>query len=352
MERSIRVLIVEDNALTSDVIQHVLRKAGYTVIGEASDGHEAVELAAELRPDVVLMDVMMPEMDGIEAARQIQKVYPVPIVMLTAHDTLDLVAEASQAGVGAYLVKPPHAGEIERAIMVAQARFADMMELRRLNDELAAYDQSVSHDLKNILSFLYTSADWVAEVHESLEVAELQQLLDDICTMAQRGVTVVETLLLLSNPESIVMEPLDMAAIIANAKAELGLGKRPTKTEITAPEQWPAAIGHPGLVQRIWVNFIGNATKYGGDPPRIWLESDDEPDGQIRFQVRDNGPGIDLEAIDRLFLPFSRVTELHVQGHGLGLFIVRRIAESLGGRVGVESKIGEGSTFYFTLPAQ
>lgn len=136
MSDEIRVIIAEDNFLVSQMTKETLKKLGYTVIGEATNGKQAVEMTQSLHPDVVLMDIKMPEMDGIEASRQIQDECPTPVVILTAYETSDLVHQASTAGVGAYLVKPPDAHEMERAIIIAMARFGDMIELRRLNSEL------------------------------------------------------------------------------------------------------------------------------------------------------------------------------------------------------------------------
>ena len=133
-----RVLIVEDNSLISEVIKGLLEETGYTVVGEAADGLEAVEMTQSLRPDVILMDIRMPIMDGIEATRLIYERCPTPVVVLTAYDTPGLVARASAAGAGAYLVKPPNVREMEHAITTTIARFGDMMELRRLNAELQA----------------------------------------------------------------------------------------------------------------------------------------------------------------------------------------------------------------------
>jgi PAS domain S-box-containing protein len=137
-KESTQVLIVEDNSLIGEIIKGLLEEMGYTVVGEAADGFEAVGMTQSTRPDVVLMDIRMPIMDGIEATRLIQERCPTPVVVLTAYDTPELVERASAAGAGAYLVKPPNAREIEHAITIATARFGDMMELRRLNAELQA----------------------------------------------------------------------------------------------------------------------------------------------------------------------------------------------------------------------
>jgi AmiR/NasT family two-component response regulator len=133
---AIRALIAEDDALIAEVVAAELEKIGVEVVGKASDGQQALTFTETLQPDVVLMDINMPEMDGLEAARRIQEHCPTPVIVLTVHSVPEMVQEAAAAGVGAYLVKPPKGHELERAITIARARFADLMELRRLNAEL------------------------------------------------------------------------------------------------------------------------------------------------------------------------------------------------------------------------
>jgi AmiR/NasT family two-component response regulator len=136
MQKDTQVLIVEDIPLVGKMIEGLLEDMGYTVVGKALDGLQAVEMTQTLEPDVILMDIAMPNMDGIEATRQIHKHCPTPVVVLTAHEAPELIKQASKVGVGAYLVKPPDAYKMERAIAIAIARFNDLMELRRLNTEL------------------------------------------------------------------------------------------------------------------------------------------------------------------------------------------------------------------------
>jgi AmiR/NasT family two-component response regulator len=142
MQEDTRVLIVEDDSLVSEMIQGLLEKMWYVVVGRALNGLQAIEMAKSTQPDVILMDIKMPDMDGLEATRHIYESCPTPVVVLTAYDTPELVERASAAGVGAYLVKPPNTDEIERAITIAIARFDDLMELRRLNTELQADNEA------------------------------------------------------------------------------------------------------------------------------------------------------------------------------------------------------------------
>lgn len=138
-EKDIRVLLAEDDYLVVQMIKGILQERGYAIVGEAADGSEVVELTQALQPQVVLMDIQMPDMDGLEATRLIYECCPTPVVVLTAYETPELVQRASRVGVGAYLVKPPNSRELERAITIAMARFDDMVTLRRLNAELQAY---------------------------------------------------------------------------------------------------------------------------------------------------------------------------------------------------------------------
>jgi len=138
-----RVVVAEDDYLVGTLIVGLLEKQGYTVVGRAATGARAVELVEATRPDVVLIDIGLPDGDGIEASRLIGERCPTPVVIITAYDSAELVQRASAAGVGAYLVKPPDAGQMERAIVIARQRFADLAELRRLNAELRASEDAL-----------------------------------------------------------------------------------------------------------------------------------------------------------------------------------------------------------------
>ena len=146
----IGVLIAEDDYLVSKMIRGKLEETGYIIVGEAADGREAVDLTRAEQPDVVLMDIEMPYLNGIEAAAEIQQHCPTPVVILTAYDTPELIIKASEAGIGAYLRKPPHAKELQIAITVALARFGDLMELDRLNEALRLRNKELQAALDQI----------------------------------------------------------------------------------------------------------------------------------------------------------------------------------------------------------
>ena len=126
-----RVLIAEDETIIRLDLRGLLEKHGLVVCGEARDGAEAVELARQLEPDVAVLDLRMPVLDGIEAARRIRAERPLPIVMLTAHADRGVVERAIEAGVFAYLVKPFRESDVVPAIRAAVARHAELIQARR-----------------------------------------------------------------------------------------------------------------------------------------------------------------------------------------------------------------------------
>ncbi|MBN1995524.1 MAG: response regulator [Anaerolineae bacterium] len=150
MEKEEHILIVEDDSLVGEMVQGLLEDLQYQVVGKAGDGQQALEMVQALQPDVVLMDIEMPQMNGLEATRRIQECCPTPVVILTAYETPELLAEASAAGIGAYLVKPPSKRQVERAIVVARARFEDMMALRRLNVTLQQRNEELQTALSQV----------------------------------------------------------------------------------------------------------------------------------------------------------------------------------------------------------
>lgn len=126
---ALRVVVAEDEALIRLDLAEMLAEAGYQVVGQAGDGQQAVALVHELRPDIVLMDVKMPVLDGISAAEQIGAQNLAPVVMLTAFSQRDLVERARDAGVMAYVVKPFTRADLTPAIEVARSRWTQLQAL-------------------------------------------------------------------------------------------------------------------------------------------------------------------------------------------------------------------------------
>ena len=132
-----RILIAEDETIIRLDLRSLLESAGFEVCAEAKDGLEAVELARSEQPDLAVLDVKMPRLDGIEAARRILDDRPIPIVMLTAYGQEELVSRAIEAGVFGYLVKPFRESDLLPAIHTARARHDELAALREEAESLA-----------------------------------------------------------------------------------------------------------------------------------------------------------------------------------------------------------------------
>ncbi len=227
--------------------------------------------------------------------------------------------------------------------------------LERQNAELDAFAHTVAHDLKNPVTTIVCYATVLEQEGPKLPEGAAQKFLSTVTQGALKLSTIIDELLLLSSVRDmsqVETRPLEMGRIVAEARGRLLHQIEQHQGEIILPESWPVAVGYGPWVEAVWANYISNALKYGGRPPHVELGSVMQADGTIRFWVRDNGPGLSPEEQARLFTPFERLHRERTKGHGLGLSIVQRIAQRLGGQVGVESEgvPGRGSTFYFTLP--
>ena len=229
-------------------------------------------------------------------------------------------------------------------------------DLEAHNEELDAFAHTVAHDLRSPLALVTALSDTLDDVYGSLSDEDMRHYLRILLRNARKMGTIIKELLLLASVrkrEEVELEPLDMAKIVAEVLGSLSHLIKQHEAVFVVPETWPLALGYGPWIEEVWINYLSNAITYGGRPPRVELGGSEQSDGMVRFWVRDNGPGLALEKQKRLFTPFERLHQVRVQGHGLGLSIVMRIVEKLGGQVGVDSDgvAGRGSEFYFTLPA-
>lgn len=235
------------------------------------------------------------------------------------------------------------------------------IELQARNDELDAFAYTVAHDLKNLLGILVG----YAEVLQSNGVAPSPQVtahhLNTIARNARKMNDILDALLLLAGMGhgDVEFAALDMADVVAVSLDRLAHMIRESQAEIRLPVRWPEALGYGPGVEEVWVNYLSNALKYGGERPCIELGATILDNGKtavgvngqpVQFWIRDNGPGLTEEDQYRVFIPFVQIEKGQAGGHGLGLAIVRRIVEKMGGEVDVESQPGAGCVFSFTLP--
>ena len=354
------ILIVDDTPDNLRLLGGMLTERGYKVRA-APSGERALATVEKELPDLILLDIMMPQMDGYEVCRRLKEdehTRHVPVIFISALDQVfDKLTAFSVGGVD-YITKPFQLEEVLARIHT-HITLQDMRrrlqkqneQLRQQNAELDAFAHTVAHDLKNPLSLIvgYTQLlyqEAVGMAPEELEIIGLESF-----KSAKKSADIVDALLLLASvrKENIELMPLAMGDIVAQVLDRLKMMAAESHAQITLPDAWPMALGYSPWIEEVWLNFLSNGLKYGGQPPRLELGAASQPDGMLRFWVRDTGPGLSPDEQATLFTEFTRLSELRVEGYGLGLSIVRRIIEKLGGRVGVESEVGQGSLFYFTL---
>jgi len=242
---------------------------------------------------------------------------------------------------------------IENAQLVEALRQSNT-ELQASNEELDAFGHTVAHDLKNPLGSIIGYAYLLTDKDSPLSPEDTYELARNVEELSLRMDNIIEELMLLAGlrKADIRMLPLDMGNIVEEAQRRLGYMIKNAQAEIVSPSQWPQAIGYAPWVEEVWINYLSNAIKYGGQPLHVELGARQQEDC-VCFWVRDNGEGLTPEQQARLFTPFERLGQARLKGHGLGLSIVQRIVERMDGQVSVESPgiPGQGSIFSFVLPS-
>ncbi len=393
------ILVVDDTRANLRFLAEILTQQGYAV-RPALNGPMALSSAQARPPDLILLDIMMPQMDGYEVCGRLKadaRTRDIPVIFLSAlNEVVDKVRAFEIGGVD-YITKPFQVQEVlarvethltlcrlqrrlreknemlmcevaeRKRAQTALEQYAE--DLEASNAELDAFAHTVAHDLKAPLTALLGFGALLQRRFDRLSAAEVHERLDMIMQTGEKLNNIVDELLLLASVrkmEEVTLHPLDMAPIIIESQGRLRSMIARCEAEIVVPETWPPSLGYAPWIEEVWVNYISNAIKYGGEPdngvpPRVELGYDEKPtmhqgESAVRFWCRDNGVGLTQAQQAKLFTQFTRLheaagaTEIRAEGYGLGLSIVQRIVEKLGGQVGVESAVGQGSTFWFTLP--
>lgn len=370
-EKKIKVLVAEDDYLVSEEIVRVLNKIGYEVIDVAPNGLKAIEMVKKYKPDLVLMDIKMPKLNGLEAAKIIQNSFPTPIIILTAHETQELVEEASNSGVGAYLTKPPQAEEVQRAITIAFARQTDLIssmklikqlekseaELKDLNVSKDKFFSIIAHDLRNPISALIGYSNLMVDSYYEMDDEEKLELSQSIKQISNNVSNLLEGLLEWSRYEMGRMEhnpELYRLSDSINRVINLlypGAKKKEIVIKVNSDENLEI-YADKNMIETILRNLVSNSIKFTDKNGVITVSSELKNDF-VEIMVCDNGLGMTQEQQDSLFklesCQSTNGTE-EEKGSGLGLVLCRELIKKNGGKMWIKSKKGEGTSVYFTVP--
>jgi signal transduction histidine kinase len=367
----IRVMVVDDNAGFRESLLSLLDTGGLDVVGEAPSGFAALEMADELDPDVVLMDVRMPGIDGIETTRRLKSRYPgLGIVALSGHEDQEIVTEMLVAGASGYVLKDSDGDEILNAVFQAAGgggvlspgvtpRVIDELtealerERRRTHEleeaqaalvERAARRHELvarlSHELRTPVTVILGMAQTLAKAPDE---PERDELLERMITRAKDLARLVERFEL--TVDAGLTEHVDIAQVAGE------LASTAPRVEVIADDLAPEVPVNPGVARRILEELVDNAIRFSSPdaPVKVWIEL-----GLACLEVRvsDRGGGIEAADRERIFGPLEQLEDLNIrvhQGAGMGLALARTAARAMGGDVTLEVSTPEGSTFLWTI---
>jgi signal transduction histidine kinase len=358
-----KILIVDDALINLRILARILTNNGYVVYG-FDNGTDALIEVIRIRPHLILLDISMPEVDGFTVCQRLkssEKTNDIPVIFLSASSDVNDKVKAFEIGAIDFIGKPYIVEEVLARIdthlemrVIYEGLQKEVIDLLQSNADLNAFAHVVAHELKSPVSNIIMGINVLCDHLKTTSIDnEAFAITDQINTSAWKLSNIIEEMLLLASTrqEDVICRPINMAEIVIEAQQRLNWMIEEYEGKINIQRPIPAAMGYGPWVEEIWVNYISNGLKYGGRPPLLHLGADKEGSNMVRYWLHDNGPGIPQEILDKLFTEFSQFGQNQIEGHGLGLSIVKRIVTKLGGQVTVESEMGKGSTFSFTLPA-
>jgi signal transduction histidine kinase len=369
------VLCVDDIGANLELLESILVPRGYAVV-TAANGQDALLKIRSQAIDLVLLDVMMPGMDGFEVCRQIkedQALRNIPVIMITALSAKEDRVRGIEAGAEEFLSKPFDQTEaLARIRMLLKVKGLDDDRRRaeealqqsndRLRDVEALRDSLVHmiiHDLRNPLTAIVNFAHFL-ETAEGGNLSEkgrgyVGYIIKSSDFLTEMCSSMLDVSKMESGQMQLKLADCDLGAIAGEVVSRLAALKGERQIALALPAQPVLLRGDAQLLSRLLQNLVGNALKFvpvATGRIDIALESGG---GRVRCTVRDNGPGIPREHQQKVFDKFWQ-GEAREQGFkyssGLGLTFCKMVVEAHGGKIGVESEVGAGSTFWFELPQE
>ena len=392
-----KILIVDDNPSNLKVLYTYLQQAGYQVL-VADDGLAGLEVVSNSQPELILLDVMMPGIDGFEVCRQLkanQESKHIPVIFLTAlSETVNKVKGFEVGGVD-YITQPIEneevvarvrthltitrmrhklqqqnkelQAEIERRLQIERELNSSRNLLQASNDNLEQtvaertaelYDSNqdlehfayiASHDLRQPLRKIRMCTEYLAEDYAQCFDEQAETYMQYITKSIDRMYLLIDDLLAYSRVGKQQQEvSVDLNSIIEECLEDLSLVIEDKRAEISY-NNLPTVKGNLRELRQLFQNLLVNALKFTNERPIVNITATQDKSDRWLFAVADNGIGIDPHYSDKIFQMFQRLHNSEYEGTGIGLAICQKVVNSHGGEIWVESKLGEGSTFFFTL---
>jgi light-regulated signal transduction histidine kinase (bacteriophytochrome) len=362
-ERVSQVLVVEDELAELQTVCELLQSEGFQVIG-CQSAQAALEHVRQRDFGVAVVDVRLPDLSGAQLLQRIHSVDDqVRVIIYTDAASYNSIKEALELGAFAYLEKQPDRSEllkhVRRACFERVGRYASDLEravdertaeLERSCQELETFASIVAHDLR---SPLLTISGYCQLLREDFggqwpETAEeyVQQIANGVARMDRLIADILEYSRAARSAQA--FQPVNMGSVVTLAMANLEAVIREVRPEIEVGLM-PTVFGDQTQLIQLLQNLIGNAIKFHRDSPRVRITASRVANGW-EFAVEDNGIGIEKDQFDRVFQAFQRLHGREYDGTGIGLTICKKIVERHGGRLYLDSELGKGTTFRFTIP--
>lgn len=368
-----RVMVVDDNPDYRETLLAVLDTEELVVVGEAGCGQESLDIVARLDPDIVLMDVRMPRMDGVETTRRLKELHPrVEVIALTADEESSAVRDMLAAGASGYVLKDDDGRNIVEAVrqvartggvlspdvaptVIEELNEALEREQHRASELQVAHDQLVErisqrhelvsrlgHELRTPVSVIFGVARTLAD--GDIPDEEKRDLLKRLVTRTTALMKLVERFEAAVDTE--LTEPVGLHTLAT----EIASGN--LRVRVAGEKDLPAVPLNPILARRVLEELIDNALRFtpADSPVEVWIGI---VGNRIKVKVMDRGPGILVADRDRIFEPLQQgeaIDSRTHQGAGVGLSLARTAARAMEGDVELETSGPAGSTFVWTIP--
>lgn len=361
------ILIVDDTPANLELLNIMLKDRGYRVRAAIS-GQLALQAIEVEPPDVILLDIMMPRMDGYEVCERLkaqESTRHIPIIFISAMHESQNIIHAFEVGGVDYITKPFSEQEViarvENHLKIVQQRRQLIESYETLDRLKSRFIRSATHDLKNPLNLIRGCISILKTMDYETFTDQGQQYVEYIdqgARQMQSLITDILDLAKLKTGTSLSPEPVSLEPFIVDTMAAfevIAYDKRITLTAKFPDEEIIVQIDREQM-RRALDNLLSNALKYTAEQGHVVIRmSKDETAGTVHISVRDNGQGIAEEDLDRIFDEFYRIDtpqNRQIEGTGLGLSIVKMIIEQHNGSIEVESGVDEGSDFRIVLPLE
>ncbi len=356
---SARVLVVDDQPANIQILGGMLGKLGCEIV-PASDGPTALKRLALRIPDLILLDVLMPGMDGVEVCKRIQETpewADIPIIFLSAADDKELIIRALEAGGVDYVTKPFNHAEMVLRVRTHLALKAARDQLKQLAEDKDELIGILAHDMKNHLGGMQMSARLLRERMARQGDGKLEQLCENICQSTGQLLSFVKEFLANSAADhglSYNSQLISLTDAVTRATQDYqeSARRKSLELELVVPDKPVMVSTDRTALGQVLDNLLSNAVKFSPPGKKITV-SVRVADGAAEYSVQDEGPGFSEEDKSRMFRRYGRLSARPTGGEpstGLGLSIVKKLVQNMGGELTCESAPGKGSNFRIRLP--